>query len=165
MADNLNKRGPQDRSNINVQKLSEDDKIKILIPAGVDSNQLIKVDGRGEAGRKGGKSGDLYIRIFVKKHSLFERRGDDLHLSKDIAFSQAVLGDEIEVSTLDGAKILLKVPETTESGKVLRISDKGIPHFVGYGRGNMYVELIVRTPKKLTKRQKELLEELKREGI
>ncbi|MEK9135429.1 MAG: DnaJ C-terminal domain-containing protein, partial [Patescibacteria group bacterium] len=75
------------------------------------------------------------------------------------------LGDEVEVATLEGSKILLKIPEGMESGRILRISDKGIPHFSGYGRGNMYVELVIKTPKKLTKKQKELLERLKEEGI
>ncbi|MFQ6119484.1 MAG: DnaJ C-terminal domain-containing protein [Methanosarcinales archaeon] len=126
---------------------------------------MIKVEGKGGAGRKGGKSGDLYIRVFVKEHPIFKRRGDDLYISVPISFSQAALGDEIEVSTLEGKKISLKVPVGTESGKILRISKKGIPHFSGYGRGNLYVELAVKTPKKLTKKQKELLKKLKKEGI
>jgi len=146
-------------------RIKEEENIKIFIPAGVDINQIIKVEGKGEAGRKGGQPGDLYVRIFVKPHSIFKRKGDDLYVSVPISFSQAALGDEIEVSTLEGFKILLKVPLSTESGKVLRISGKGIPRFSGYGRGNIYVELIVKTPKKLTKKQKELLEELKEEGI
>ncbi len=139
--------------------------IKIFIPAGIDTNQVIKVEGKGEAGRRGGKSGDLYIRIFVKRHQIFKRRGDDLYISEVISFTQAVLGDEIEIPSLDGKKILLRVPSGIESGKILRISRKGIPHFSGLGSGNMYVELIIKTPKKLTKKQKELLEELKKEGI
>lgn len=146
-------------------RIRDKDEIKVFIPAGVDTNQVIKVEGRGEAGKKAGKQGDLYVRIFVKKHSVFERKGDDLFISFGISFSQAALGAEVEVPTLDGKKILLQVPEGTESNKVLRISGKGIPHFSGYGRGNMYVELIVKTPKKLTKKQKELLEKLKEEGI
>ncbi|MDI6602768.1 MAG: molecular chaperone DnaJ [Patescibacteria group bacterium] len=139
--------------------------IKIWIPAGVDTNQVIKIEGKGEAGKRGGKPGDLYVRIFVKKHPIFQRKGDDLYISVPISFSQAALGDEIEIPTLEGAKLLLKVPAGTESGKILRISGKGIPHFSGYGRGNLYVELIVKTPKRLTKRQKELLEKLKEEGV
>jgi len=151
--------------------------IKIFIPAGVDSNQVIKIEGKGEAGKKGGRPGDLYVRIFVKQHPIFKRKGDDLYISFPISFSQAVLGDEIEVSTLESPegkpsasygvkkKILLKVPSGTESGKILRISGKGIPHFSGYGRGNLYVELIVKTPKKLTKKQKELLEQLRKENL
>jgi molecular chaperone DnaJ len=139
--------------------------IKIFIPAGVDTNQVIRIEGKGEAGKRGGKPGNLYVRILVRKHPIFERRGDDLYLSLPISFSQAALGAEIEVPTLEGVKILMKVPPGTESGKVLRISGKGIPHFSGYGRGNMYVELIVKTPQKLTKKQKELFEKLKEEGI
>ena len=139
--------------------------IKIFIPAGVDTNQVIKMKGKGEAGKKGGKLGDLYVRIFVKKHPIFRRKGDDLYLSVPISFSQAALGDEIEILTLEEVKLLLRIPTGTESGKTLRISGKGIPHFSGYGRGDMYIELTVKTPKKLTKKQKELLEELKKEGI
>jgi len=146
-------------------RIRKEEKIKIFIPAGVDINQLIKIEGKGDAGKKGGKAGDLYVRIFVKPHNLFKRKGDDLHLEVPISFSQAALGDEVEVSTLEGTKFFLKVPEGTESGKTLRISGKGIPHFSGYGRGNFYVKLSVKTPKKLTKKQKELLERLKTEGI
>jgi len=146
-------------------RIRGEDKIKIFIPAGVDTNQVIKVEDKGEAGRRGGKPGDLYVRIFVKPHSIFKRKGDDLYISLAISFSQAALGDEIETATLEGAKLLLRVPSGTESGKVLRISDKGTPHFSGYGRGNLYVELVVKTPKKLTKKQKELLEQLKKENL
>ncbi len=146
-------------------RVNGEETIKIFIPSGVDTNQIIRVEGKGEAGKRGGKSGDLYVRIFVKKHSFFERRGDDLYISLPISFSQAALGDEIEVPILEGTKILLKVPAGTESGKILSITSKGIPHFSGYGRGNMYVELLIKTPKKLTMKQKELLEKLKEEGI
>jgi len=146
-------------------RIKSEEKIKIYIPAGVDTNQVIKVEGKGEAGKRGGKPGDLYARIFIKPHPTLKRKGDDLYVSLPISFTQAVLGDEIEVLTLDGKKILLKVPVGTESGKVLRISGKGIPHFSGYGQGNMYVELVVKTPKKISKKQKELLEKLREEGI
>jgi len=146
-------------------RVKGEEDIKIWIPAGVDTNQVIKVEGRGEAGRRGGKSGDLYVRVFVKPHPIFKRKGDDLYLSVPVSFSQAALGDEVGVLTLEGKKILLKVPSGTESGKILRISGKGIPHFSGYGRGNLYVELVVKTPKKLTKKQKELLEQLRKENL
>ena len=96
---------------------------------------------------------------------MFDRRGDDLYVSVPISFPQAALGDEIEINTLSGSKILLKVPSGVESGKILRISGKGIPHFSGYGKGNMYVELEVKTPKHLSKKQKELLKELQKQGI
>jgi len=152
-------------------RIRAEDEIEIFIPAGVDTNQVIKVEGKGDAGRRGGKPGDLYVRIFVKSHPIFKRKGDDLYVSLPISFSQAALGDEIEVPTIEGGKILLKVPDGIESGKVLRISGKGIPHFSGPtksgypGRGNLYVELIIKTPKKLTKKQKELLERLREEGV
>lgn len=139
--------------------------IKIFIPAGIDNNQVIKAEGRGSAGRRGGKPGDLYVRVLIKKHPIFKRQGDDLYISVPISFSQAALGDEIEVPTPEGKKILLKVSEGTESGKILRVSEKGIPRFSGYGRGNLYVELVIKIPRKLTKEQKELLERLKEEGI
>lgn len=139
--------------------------IEIHIPAGIDTNQVIRVDGKGEAGKKGGKPGNLFARIFIKQNPVFERRGDDLFTDVEINFSQAALGDEIEVKSLEGTNILLEVPSGTESGKVLRISGKGIPHFGGYGRGHLYIELRVKTPKKISKRQKELLDELKKEGL
>ena len=146
-------------------RIKDEENIKISIPAGVDTNQVIKISGRGEAGRKKGKAGDLYVRFLVKKHPIFKRKGDDLHLNQSVSFSQAALGDEIEIPTLGESNILLKIPSGTESGKVLRISGKGVPHFSGYGKGHLYVGLEVKTPKKLTKKQKELLEKLKQEGL
>jgi len=139
--------------------------LKIFIPAGVDTNQVIKIAGSGNSGRRGGKTGDLYVRIFVKPHSVFKRKGDNLYLKTSISFSQAALGGEIEIPTLGGKKILLKVPSGSESGKILRISKKGMPHFSNLGRGDLYIELIVKTPKKITKKQKELLEELRENGL
>jgi len=146
-------------------RIKDFEEIKIFIPPGVDSGQIIKVKGRGDAGRKGGKPGDLYIRIFVKPHVLFKRQGDDLYLEMPVSFSQAALGDEIEIPTLEGKTILLKVPSGTQSGKILRISGKGIPHFSGRGRGSLYVQLVIKTPKKLTKQQKELLKKLREQGL
>ena len=139
--------------------------IDIAIPAGIDNNQAIEVEDRGDAGKKRGKSGSLYVRVFVKEHPVFKRKGDDLYLSQEITYSQAILGDEIEVLVLEKTHILLKVPQGTESGKVLRISGKGIPHFNSHIRGNMYVELIIKIPKKVSRKQKELLDQLKKEGL
>lgn len=146
-------------------RMKNDEKIKIFVPAGVDANQIIKMEGKGEMGRRGGKAGDLYIRIAIKKHPVFERRGDDIYATINISVTDSILGNEIEVPTLEGTKILLKVPAGTESGKVLRISQKGIPNFSGYGKGDMYVTLTVKTPKNISKKQKELLEQLKNEGL
>ena len=146
-------------------RIKSEEKIKIYIPAGVDTNQVIKVEGKGEAGRKGGRPGDLYVRIFIKKHPVFQRKGDDLIMNVSVSFSQAALGGEIEVPTLAGKNIILKVPSGMESGKVLRLSGKGLPRFSSFGAGDMYVKLVIRTPQKLNRKQKELLEELKKEGV
>ena len=139
--------------------------IDVSIPSGIDNNQVIEIEGKGDAGKKGGKPGNLYVRIFIKEHPVFERKGDDIYISLQINYSQAILGDEVEVPTLEGTNILLKVPAGTESGKILRISGKGIPHFGRYDRGNMYVELTIKTPKKITREQKELLNKLKEKGL
>ncbi len=146
-------------------RIKGEEEIKISIPAGVDTNQVIKIEGKGGAGKRGGKTGNLYVRIFAKSHPVFKRKGDDVYITVPINFSQAALGDSIEVPTLEGKKILLKVDAGTETGKVLRISNAGIPHFTGYGRGNMYIELIIKIPKKLTQKQKELLEKLRKEEL
>ena len=139
--------------------------IELQIPAGIDTDQVIRVEGKGEAGKKGAKAGNLFVRIFVKQHPVFERRGDDLFRETEVSFSQAALGDKIEMKTLEDTNILVEVPAGTESGKVLRISGKGIPHFGGYGRGNLYIQLKVKTPKKLSRKQKELFDRLREEGL
>lgn len=146
-------------------RISEQAEIEIFIPAGVDSNQVIRIKNQGEAGRRGGESGDLFVRVFVRPHQAFIRRGDDLYLEKEISFSQAALGDELKIDTLDNKKISLKVPAGTQSGKFFRLSGKGIPHFSSLGRGNLYVKIKIITPTRLTQKQKESLENLKKEGI
>jgi len=146
-------------------RTKEDQKIEIKIPAGVDSGQVLKVEGAGDAGLRGGVAGDLYIKVVVKPGHVFQRKGDDLVTEKEITFSQASLGDEIEIKTLDDKSISLKVPSGLQSGKVFKISGKGIPRFSGWGKGNLYVKLVVKTPEKLNKKQKELLEQLKKEGV
>ncbi len=139
--------------------------IEVRVPAGIDTNQVIRVDGKGEAGKRGAKPGNLFVRIYVKDHPIFERRGDDLFTENEINFSQAALGDEVEMKTLEGTNILLEIPSGTESGKILRISGKGIPHFGVYGRGNLYIELKIKTPRKLSRKQKELFDRLREEGL
>ncbi len=154
-------------------RIRDDENIKVFVPPGVDTGQTIKLEGKGDAGKRGGRRGNLYVKVFVKAHPLFKRRGDNLYLSLPVSFSKAVLGGEIEVPTLDDStssprgkkKLMLKVPQGTESGKVFKISSKGIPHFSGWGRGHLFVEIQLETPKKLTKKQKELLNQLKREGL
>jgi len=139
--------------------------IDINIPAGMDSNQVLRFAGKGNAGKRGGRPGDLLARVLIKSHKIFERRGDDLYTSKNISLSQSGLGDEIEVETLQEKTILLKIPAGTESGKVFRIAGKGIPYFQGFGKGDLYIEIRVKTPNKLTKKQKQALQELQKQGL
>jgi molecular chaperone DnaJ len=146
-------------------RVKGEENIEIDIPVGIDSNQMIKITGKGNAGRRGGNPGDLFVRILVSQHPVFERKGDDLYTILEISFSQAVLGDEIEIPTLEGKKMLLEIPAGTEFGRIFRISSKGIPHFSGFGKGNMYVQIFIKTPKKLTKEQKEALKQLKDLGL
>ncbi|MBV9622371.1 MAG: molecular chaperone DnaJ [Acidobacteria bacterium] len=133
--------------------------VEAKIPAGVEDETRIRFSGLGEAGIHGGPAGDLYVVLHVKDHPFFERQGTDLHCVVPISFTQAALGAEIQVPTLDGAQVL-KVPEGTQSGAVLKIRGKGVPVLNSHGKGDLFVEVRVQTPIKLTKRQKELLEEL-----
>ena len=139
--------------------------IKVQIPAGVDSNQILKVAEKGEAGRRKGKTGDLYIRIHIKPHPVFQRKGDDLFVRMPILFSQAVLGDEVEVPTIEGTSVLVSIVPGTESGKIVKVPGKGLPHFSGLGRGSMLIEVEITIPKKISHEQRELLEKLKGKGI
>ncbi|MBQ9377328.1 MAG: molecular chaperone DnaJ [Schwartzia sp.] len=133
-------------------------KIRVKIPAGVDEGSRIRVAGGGEAGSRGGSSGDLYVYIFVRQHKLFERDGADVLCEVPVSFVQAALGDTIEVPTIDG-KVEMKIPAGIQSGTVLRLKDRGIPHLRGGGRGDQRVRVKVLTPQKLSPRQKELLKE------
>ena len=140
-------------------------KISFTIPAGIDSNQTIKIPGEGGAGKKEGEAGDLLIRILVKNHPTFQRKGDDLFMLKEISLTQSVLGSEIKFPSLENKEISIKIEPGTESGKLVKITGKGITHFTGWGRGSLYIKLVVKTPKRLTKRQKELLNKLREEGL
>ncbi len=138
--------------------------INIKIPPGVESGSRLKVSGEGEAGPNGGPSGDLYVVTHIKKHSMFEREGNDIILVKKIPLTMACLGGEIEVPTIDGKTVMMKVPEGTESGQVFRLKGNGIPYLGGYGKGDEHVIVKIEIPKKLTKKQRELLEEFARES-
>lgn len=136
--------------------------VEAKVPAGVEDGTRIRYAGMGESGAHGGPAGDLYIVLHVKEHPFFEREGNDLHCVIPVSFTQAALGTEIEVPTLEGEHNL-KVPEGTQSGTAFRIRNKGVPVLNGRGKGDLYVEVRVQTPGKLSKRQRELLTEL--EGI
>jgi molecular chaperone DnaJ len=132
--------------------------IKVKVPPGVDNGSRLRLSGEGEAGTRGGPPGDLYVYIHVKAHRVFKREGDDLVCEVPVSFTQAALGDELEVPTLEGNE-KLKIPEGTQSGTVFRIKGKGVPHVNGFGRGDQHVLIKVVTPNKLTEKQKELLRE------
>ena len=133
--------------------------VEAKIPAGVEDGTRIRFTGLGEAGGFGGPAGDLYVILHVKEHRFFERQGTDLHCLIPVSFSQAALGTEIRVPTLEGEHVL-KVPEGVQSGTTMRVRGKGVPVLNGHGKGDLFVEIRVQTPGKLNKRQRELLQEL-----
>ena len=134
--------------------------INVSIPAGVEDGTRIRYQGEGDAGRSGGSSGDLYVVLTVKPHKFFERDGHDLHCQIPISFTQAALGAEINIPTLEGPAAL-KITEGTQSGKEFRLRGKGVPYLNEHGRGDLIVQVAVQTPKKLTRVQKELLRQLR----
>ncbi|MFA7141837.1 MAG: molecular chaperone DnaJ [Candidatus Paceibacterota bacterium] len=146
-------------------RVKKEETIEIKIPQGIDTNQVFKVKGKGDAGRKGGTFGDLYVRIIVEKDPVFERRGDDLFQELPISMSQAVLGDKIKIKTLEKKQIFVRIPSNVQTGKVLKVSNRGIPHFSSFGRGDLYIKLVIKTPQRLTKEQKELFKKLKEKGL
>jgi len=132
-------------------------KIMVTIPAGVENGKRLIVPKQGDAGPNGGPAGDLYVFIRTKPHEYFERQGLDLYCAVPISISQAALGADIQVSTLDNKTIKVKVPAGFQSGKLLRIREEGVPS--GGRRGNLYLKLMVQIPEKLSKKGRELLEE------
>jgi len=133
-------------------------KIKVKIPAGVDTGLRLRMPGEGEAGLRGGPRGDLYIDIYVKPHEIFTRQGDNVLCEVPVSFVQASLGAEIDVPTLTGTTAL-KVPAGTQSGKVLRLKGKGIASVNGHGIGDEEVRIVVETPAHLSDKQKDLLKQ------
>jgi len=133
--------------------------ISVKVPAGVEDGTRIRYNGQGEAGVHGGPPGDLYIVLHVKEHSFFEREGKDLYCTVPVSYAQAALGAEIAIPTLEGEH-KLKVPEGTQTGTQLKVRGKGVPVLNGHGKGDLFVTIKLQTPMKLSKRQKELLQEL-----
>ena len=130
--------------------------IQASIPAGIDNGQTISIRGQGNAGRNGGPAGDLLITITVRPHELFRREGTSVLCEAPITFTQAVLGAELEIPTIDG-KVKYTLPEGTQSGTTFRLKGKGIPSINGRGRGDQYVTVYIETPRNLNKEQKEAL--------
>ena len=133
--------------------------ISLKIPPGVETGSRLKLSGEGEIGAQGGPPGDLYVVITVKEHSIFKREGQDVICETPISFSQAALGCEIEVPTLDGA-VKLDIPEGTQTGTTFRLRGRGFPKLRGYGRGDQHVKVKVVTPTHLSAEQKEILRQL-----
>lgn len=137
--------------------------INVKIPAGISSGQSIRLMGKGQA-VSNGTAGNLYIRVSVSPHPEFERLGDNIVSERKITISQAALGDHVPIKTIEG-EVNLKVPEGTQSGQVFRIKAKGVPHVNGRGRGDHLVKVVVETPSRLSRRQKQLLHDLQSEGL
>ncbi len=134
-------------------------RISVKIPAGIDDRNAIRMTGEGDAGYRGGPAGNLYVEISVAKHKFFTREGDSIIYELPVNVAQAALGTEVEVPTLYGQS-KLKIPSGSQTGKIFRMKDKGIPHLHGMGRGDQLVILRVVTPESLNKEQKKLFEEL-----
>lgn len=137
--------------------------MNVKVPAGIDNGARIRLSGEGEAGIRGGRSGDLYIFVSIRPHKLFAREGTSIHCDVPISMITAALGGEIEIPTIDGKKAIVKVPAGTQSGSILKLKNKGMTIMRSTLRGDMLVHVKVETPVNLTKRQKELLQEFDRE--
>jgi molecular chaperone DnaJ len=137
--------------------------IQLTIPGGVDTGSRLRIQGEGEPGLRGGPPGDLYVVIHMEPHGFFEREGDDIYCQVPISFPQAALGTRVEISTLEGRKPL-EIPPGTQSGEVFRIRGGGAKHLRGAGRGDQIIQVVVKTPTRLSKRQRQLLGELAQLG-
>jgi molecular chaperone DnaJ len=136
--------------------------LAVNIPPGVEDGTRIRLAGEGEAGIRGGPPGDLYIFLSIGAHPFFQREGADLHCRVPVSMVTAALGGEVEVPTIDGGKTKVKIPEGTQSGRRFRLQSKGMPVLRARQNGDMYVQVVVETPQKLTKKQRELLAEFDR---
>jgi curved DNA-binding protein len=149
---------------ISLHRDGKGEKISIKIPPGIDTGKKLRVAGKGERASSSGPPGDLYVTVHVQKHPLFIREGADIYIDQEIKFSQASLGTTIEVPTLNGIK-KVKIPAGTSGNTKLRLKGEGMPHLKGRGKGDAYVRVVVKVPKKLTSKQKELVEDLAKEGL
>lgn len=137
--------------------------INVSIPSGVEDSNRIRLAGEGEAGIRGGPAGDLFVFITVKPHEIFKTEGASIHCMIPISYPIAALGGEVEIPTIDGIKIMLKVPSGTQNGDKLKLREKGMSKVRSSSRGDMIAHIFVEVPKNLTKKQKELLDQLNKE--
>ena len=140
-------------------RAEKDRALSVNIPAGVETGTRIRLSGEGEAGLRGGPSGDLYIFIEVREHDIFQREGGNLFCRVPVSMTSAALGGDIEVPTIDGGRSRVKIPSGSQSGRQMRLRNKGMPSIKSSQIGDMFIELAIETPVNLTSRQKELLRE------
>ena len=144
-----------------VGKTQSNENVSVKIPKGVDDGTRIRIAGRGEAGMKGGSSGDLYLFISVEPHDIFKRSEENLFYELPVSFTDAALGATVEVPSIDGGKTKIKIPSGTQSGKQLRLKGKGMPVLKRNLFGDLYIRVVTEVPTSLTKRQREILAEFK----
>ncbi len=149
---------------VSYRKNGKIEEVSVKIPKGIPAGKKLRLAGKGMEGKRGGPPGDLYLQISVREHPLFTREGDDLIVEKEVSFSEAVLGSSVEVPTLEGMK-KVRIPPGTQSHTKLRLKGLGLPHFQKEGRGDEYVKVIVKIPRKVSDRAKGLIQELAKEGI
>ena len=139
--------------------------ITMKIPKGIDTGRKLRLTGKGLPGLNGGPPGDLFINITVAPHPVFTRDGDDVYVLKTITFSQTVLGTSIDIKTLGGETKRIKIPANTQNNTRIRMKGFGVPHFKKTGRGDQYVRIAVDIPRKLTKKQRDIVKQLSEEGL
>ena len=143
-------------------RVSETRTLSVNIPAGIEDGTRIRLAGEGEAGVRGGPAGDLYIFLSIKPHAFFQRDGADIFCRVPISLTTAALGGQFEVPTLDGGRSQVKVPEGTQGGQQIHLRGKGMPVLRSRQVGDMYVQIVVETPRNLSRKQREILEEFER---
>ena len=143
-------------------RVTEERSLSVNIPSGIEDGTRIRLAGEGEAGMRGGPSGDLYIFLSVKPHEFFQRDGADLYCKVPISMTTAALGGQFEVATLDGTQTRVKVPDGTQNGRQFRLKGKGMPILRQPQVGDLYIQVAVETPQNLSRRQRELLEEFEK---
>ena len=143
-------------------RVTKERSLSVNIPAGIEDGVRIRLTGEGEAGSRGGPTGDLYIFISIKPHEFFQRDGSDLYCRIPVSMVTAALGGQFEVATLDNAKARVKIPEGTQTGKQFRLRGKGMPILRSKTQGDLYIQVVTETPQKLSRKQRELLEEFEK---
>jgi molecular chaperone DnaJ len=146
-------------------RTTEERKLSVNIPSGIEDGTRIRLAGEGEAGLRGGAPGDLYLFLSIRPHEFFQREGADIFCRVPISVTTAALGGEFQVPTIDGGKTRVKVPDGTQTGKQFRLKNKGMPVLRTSRVGDMYIQVVVETPQNLTRRQRELLQEFEQVSV